>query len=123
MQPLSPTLDRRSSSETKFRPMIVVENARAASAGFAAVLGSSDAVIVATADELRDQWPDYVVARARTSGAMVVDGGEEGATFLRLAEGRLDGNPAIAGLVAGTLIFLTKSSTSAQTELNLPIAA
>ena len=119
----SPNIGRQPQTQPNFKPMIVVENTDAASAGFAAVLGSNDAVIVATEDELRAQWPEYVVARARTSGAMVVDGGQEGATFLRLAEGLLNNRPAVAGLVSGVLMFLAKSPAPAQSELDLPMAA
>ena len=118
-----PTFNNRPKAQPQFRPMIVVENARDASAGFAAVLGSSDAVIVATAKDLQQYWPDYVVARARTSGAMVVDDGKESATFLRLADGILDGRPATAGLVSGALVFLRQSPKNRQIELSLPIAA
>ena len=67
-----------------------------------------------TPEALAEDWPDYVAARARTGGAMAAIGGREDAMFMRLAEGRLLGRRAVAGLSAGALVFLIEDAFEAE---------
>lgn len=93
------------------RPMVLSDDADNAAAGLAGLLGQA-AVLVTSPDRLSTDWPDYVVARARTGGALVAEGARESGAFMRLAEGRLDGRPAVAGLIAGTLVFLLAEASA-----------
>lgn len=93
------------------RPMILSSDVADAEAGLSETLGGG-AVMVASPEELAADWPDYVVARARTGGALVAEGAREGATFMRLAEGFLKGRPAVAGLLSGALVFLVEEAVA-----------
>ena len=94
------------------RTLIVAENAVSASSNLAQVLGAASSVLVLSSEAMAADWPDYVVARARTSGALVVEDGVEGAAFMKLEEGMLDGRPATAGVVSGALVFLLRDDGS-----------
>lgn len=99
------------------RSLVVSENAEDAAAGFAAVMGPASPVLVLSRADMAANWPDYIVARARTSGALVVEdaqaNGGESAAFMRLEEGVLFGLRAVAGVVAGALVFLLDSEMRA----------
>lgn len=89
------------------RKLVLSENAESAAAELAAALGGSEATLVMSEAALAEGWPQYVVARARTGGAFVVERSamSEPAGALRLARGALGGRPAAALVVAGQLIF------------------
>lgn len=91
----------------RVRLLVVADDAPAAAAGLADVLGGSESVMVADPNSLSAGWPDYVAARARTGGALVVEAGAvtDRAAFTHIAEGRLFGRRAVVGVVSGTLVF------------------
>lgn len=87
---------------------LLVAEAAYARASLDALCGGGSSVLVVHPDALAADWPDYVAARARTGGALVVEGegGSEPEDFSQLAEGRLFGRGARAGVVGGALVFL-----------------
>ncbi|MEL6979341.1 MAG: hypothetical protein AAGM38_11780 [Pseudomonadota bacterium] len=95
------------------RRLVLSDNARAAAADLAAALGA-EAALVASEAELAADWPQYVVARARTGGAFIVERAAmaEPAGALRLARGRLFGRAAAALVVAGQLVFALESESA-----------
>lgn len=86
--------------------LVLSEDAAGAAADLAAALGG-EAAMVASEAALAQEWPQYVVARARTGGAFVAERAamSEPAGALRLARGRLFGRPAAALVIAGQLVF------------------
>lgn len=89
------------------RKLVLSENAGAAAQELSAALGESDCTVVMAEADLAEGWPQYVVARARTGGAFVVERAsmKEPESALKLARGALGGRPAAALVVAGQLIF------------------
>lgn len=108
--------DALSLEETSVAPrkMVLSENAEATATDLAAALGGAEAALVMTEAALAEDWPQYVVARARTGGAFVVERAAmtEPAGALRLARGALAGRSAAALVVAGQLIFVLESETA-----------
>lgn len=94
------------------RKMVLSDDQQAA-VELAAALGGADAAMVISETELAENWPQYVVARARTGGAFVVERSamEEPQSALRLARGALCGRSAAALVVAGQLIFALEMET------------
>ena len=80
------------------RKLVLSQDAGAAAQELAAALGESECTLVMAEAELADGWPQYVVARARTGGAFVVERSamKEPASALNLARGALGGRPAAA---------------------------
>ncbi|MEO1120212.1 MAG: hypothetical protein AAFW88_03030 [Pseudomonadota bacterium] len=111
------------------RSLVVVEDATVAEKGFRALFGDDGGVALTTQEDLSADWPDYVVARARTSGALIAEAPSDAEGFTELAEGRLFGRLAVAGLVSGALVFLTGDaaaaplSAPARNVVEMPLAA
>ena len=96
------------------RKLVLSDDAAAAASDLSAALGGAEAALVMTEAVLAEDWPQYVVARARTGGAFVVERAvmEEPAGALKLARGALCGRPAAALVVAGQLIFALEEATA-----------
>ncbi len=94
-------------ADRSVRALLVAE-AEYARASLGALCGAGSSVLVVHPDALAADWPDYIAARARTGGALVVEAadGDSPADFSALAEGRLFGRSARAGIVGGALVFL-----------------
>lgn len=109
------------------RSLVVVEDAAVAEKGFRALFGDDGSVALTTQEDLAADWPDYVVARARTSGALIAGDAAGAEGFTELANGRLFGRSATAGLVSGALVFLLRDEIGAQPAadrvVEMPLAA
>lgn len=97
------------------RRLVLSEETDAAAQALAEALGDDGAALVLSEAALAADWPQYVVARARTGGAFVVerDLSDLPRGALRLARGALLGQPAAALVVAGQLIFQLQTQNEA----------
>ncbi|MEM9725811.1 MAG: hypothetical protein AAF909_10145 [Pseudomonadota bacterium] len=106
-QALKPIEGDRAQAGPAVWKLIVSDQADAAET-LTTALGGDAAMLVVSETALAADWPQYVVARARTGGAFVVerDGLREPVGALRLAKGALSGRAATALVVSGQLILV-----------------
>lgn len=107
-------------------PLVVTDRDARVGDALSRVFGAG-AVVTVSAQELAVSWPEHVVARARTGGALIAEREEiaeglmsdEAELGPALARGALFGRPAEAMSVAGQLVFVLTDEAAPRRPISM----